>query len=614
MKVALQVIGLFALALLLCGVANAESGPVDATRSRLHLAGELAREGRYEEALELYRELVEAHPEHTKAVRGLKSCLLELKRYDELLEILEGEHARAPGQPALLEELGTANARNGDREAALGWWRQILDAQERTRGSYAFVADLLARNRMFDEALALYAEADSAYPGKFTRQKASLHELRFEFEEATWEYLKFLQESPTALSYVEGRLLRIGENEEGLGNVIGRVETWIEQRLPERPSGPRDGPRRSLTDRVVFTKLLGDLYLESGDHEEARLHYFRLVDEEPGQFSALLVFGKRCQTDGEHEVAIRVFERIVEGFPNVRAVPSALLEIATSQSRLERWDDALATYARLTSEYPETDHAYTARFETGRILREGQRDPDAAEEVFRRLIHAGPGPWGEADPQFEVAECAIWRGDLETARGIYGAIRARNFSPATHERALYEEARASFYLERFPAADSLFKEVAVQFPKGLHVNDALEFSILINTNTDTDEVMGRYARARHQLRTASPDDAVETLTALADEHPRAFLVDEALLLLGRAHREAGEPVAALAALERAVVEAQVMDLAAAARLLRARILQEDLGDPAAALAEYEELLVTYPETLAADRARDLSADLQRALP
>jgi len=603
---------LLAVLLSVPAAAQAPEG-FDVTGSRLHLASELAREGRFDEALELYREIVQAHPEDAKALRGLKSCLLELKRYDELLEILEAELARSPRHPAILEELGTACARNGDREAALGWWRQILDVQDGTRGAYSFVADLLARNRMFDEALAVYAEADSVHPGKFTRQKASLHELRFEFEEATDEYLKFLQESPTALSYVEGRLLRIGETEEGLGKVIARVEKWMARNLAGT-SGAAEGPEGPITDRVVFTKLLGDLHLESGNHDQARRQYFRLVDEEPSQFSALLVFGKRCQTDGQHEVAIRVFERIVKDFPGVRAVPSALLEIATSQAALARWDDALETYTRLEREYPETDFAHTAAFESGKILREGRRDPDAAEEVFRGLIRVGAGPWGEAEPQFEVAECAVWRGDLETAQGIYRAIRQRQFSEGTRERALYEEARAAFSLNRFPEADSLFKEVAVQYPKGLHVNDALEMSILINTNSDTDEVMSQYALARLQLRTARPDEAVKTLVSLTDKHRGAFLADESLLLLGEAHRAAGEPAKALDALERAVREAQVMDLAAAARLLRARILQEDLANPAAALAEYEELLVTYPETLAADRARDLSSALQRALP
>ena len=580
-------------------------------RSRLHLAGELLRENKYEEALELYREVVQRRPDDPKAVRGLKNCLLELKRYDELLEILQRELAASPRHPAILEELGTVSARNGDREAALGWWKQILDVQRRTRGSYSFVADLLARNRMFDEALEVYAEADSVYAGKFTRQKASLHELRFEFEDATREYLRFLEDSPTALSYVEGRLLRIGESEEGLGAVIVRVEQWMEDQSTR--SGAADG-RRSQSSEVVFRKLLGDLHLEAGDHEQARLHYFRLVDDEPGQFGALLVFGKRCQTDGKHEVAIRVFERIIHDFPSVRAVPSALLEIALSETKLGRWDEALGTFERLVAEYPETNFAHTARYEMGRILREGKRRPDEAELVFRELIRFGPGPWGEADPQFEVAECAIWRDDLETARGIYRAIRERPFSEDTRERALFEEARALFYLKDLANADSLFKEVAKQYPKGLHVNDALEFSILINTNSDPEEVLGRYADARLRLRTGLAEDAVLALESLTEDHPRSLILDEALLLLGRAHREAGDFHSALLVLERAVAEAQVMDLAAAARLLRAEILHRNLEDPGAALAEYEELLVTYPETLAADRARDLSADLQRALP
>jgi TolA-binding protein len=213
-----------------------------------------------------------------------------------------------------------------------------------------------------------------------------------------------------------------------------------------------------------------------------------------------------------------------------------------------------------------------------------------------------------------VAECAVWRGDLETARGIYRAVRERPFSSATRERALFEEARTLFHMGSLAEADSLFKQVAQQFPKGLHVNDALELSILVNTNSGDDDAVARYADAALSLRTGNPEAAVETLDALVAERPDGAIVDESLLLLGRAHREAGRPDRALAVLQRAVDEAQVMDLAADARLLRAKILAEDKRDRAAALAEYEELLVAYPETLAADRARDLSGELKRVLP
>ncbi len=575
-------------------------------RSRLHLAQEYQREGRFEEALALFEEVRATHPDDGRARRGAKTCLLELKRYDELTEILQQELRETPDQPALLEELGTVAARKGDRAAAAEWWRRILDVQQGSRAAYTFVADLMARNRMLDEALSVFAEADSVHPGRFTRQKASLHEQRFEFDEATDGYLDYLERSPTGLSYVEGRLLRIGEAEEGLGAVIERVER---RRQAERDRGGEVG-----TMDVTYRKLLGDLHLEAGDHESARQHYFKLVDEAPNQYASLLVFGKRCQTDGRYDVAIRVFERIVDEFPDARAVPSALAEIARCQADLERYDDALATQARIVEAYPETDFAHAARFETGRLLREGKGQPEAAEAVFRELVPMRRGPWGEADPQFEVAECAVWQRDLERAGGIYGAIRARDFSEPTRERALFEEARTLYYAHDFPAADSLFKQVAQEFPKGDHVNDALGFSILVNTNPDPEEVLGPYATSRLLVRVGRPGEAVTTLEELLRAHSDAAIADEALLLLGVAHRADAAPQAALAALKRAVAEAQVQDLAAEARLLRAEIYADDLGDSAAALAEYEELMVAYPETLSADRARDRSAELTRMLP
>jgi tetratricopeptide (TPR) repeat protein len=589
-------------------------------RSRLRLAGEYLKEKRWEEALDLYREIVAGDPDSGPGRRGLKACLLELKLYDELQEILEDELARWGEHPTVLEELGTVAARRGDRETAARRWRRILEIQQHTRGAYTFVADLMIRNRLLDEALDVYAEAERRHPGRFLRQKAALHELRFEFDAATVEYLRFLESSPTALSFVEGRLMRIGESEEGLGPVIERTENWI-RTAPRRSAASGNGegggaPSASASPALhtVFRKLLGDLYLEAGNHEAAREEYFRLVDEMPSQYGALLVFGKRCQTDGEHEVAIRVFERIVAEIDDAKARPSALSEIAAGYAALGRWDEALATWTRLEADYPETDFAYRGKLETGRILREGKRDPVAAEAVFRELIAIGEGPWPEAEPQFQVAECAVWSGDLEMAGGIYSSMRARRFSPDTMERALFEEARVRFYRNELAVADSLFKEVAQVYPKGLHVNDALQFSILINTNPDEAEVLGKYAAARLKMRTKDPDGAVALLQELDREHEIAAIRDEALLLQGRALRAAGHPQRALATLERAISEAMVMDLAAEAHFLRGSILAEDLGDAAAALAEYEELLVTYPETLAADRARDLTADLSRMLP
>jgi tetratricopeptide (TPR) repeat protein len=416
---------------------------------------------------------------------------------------------------------------------------------------------------------------------------------------------------------VEGRLLRMGETEDGLGPVIGRVEQWLAAAGAPPPAGEgaaEDPDPEAHASDLVFRKLLGDLHLEAGDHERAAEHYFRLAEDVPGQFGSLLAFGKRCQTDGKHAVAIRVFEHVVERPGDARLVPAALTEIARSWQALGNWEAALAAYERLTTEFAETDYGLAARLEQGRVLRDGKRDLEGAEGRFRELIAIGRGPWGEAEPQFEVAECAVWRGDLETAGGIYRAIRGRPFSPETRERALFEEARVLFLGGKLAAADSLFKQVAQEYPEGRHVNDALEFSILVNTNSGGDEAMAEYAGALMSLRTLRPQEAVTALEGIVTRHAGAAIVDEALLLLGRSWRESGDPVRALEVLERAVAQAQVPDLAASARLLRAEILAEDQGDRAAALAEYETLLVTYPETLAADRARDLAGDLKRVLP
>jgi tetratricopeptide (TPR) repeat protein len=616
-----------------------QPNPVD-IRSRIHLADELLREKKFPEALELYRELHRAQPSDPRVRMGLKACLLELKQYEELETLLRRELQEWPDDPSVLEQLGVASARRGNRDEATRWWKKIIEVQAGSRGSFELVADLFARNRMLDEAMATYTQADSLFPGEFTRQKAALHETRFEFEKATEEYLRYLESNPSSLSYVEGKLLRIGESEGGLQGVIERVMRASQKHevgakkpgaakkdgegrkedgdkkdgaAKKQEGGAKGSREKSSTDAIFYRKLLGDLHLEAGNHDGAADQYLLLAEESPSQFSSLIVFGKRCQTDGAYNAAIRVFSHIVEKQPDARSVPSALTEIAACQVQLHRWDDALATYDRLETGYPQTSYALAARAERAKILLRGKGLPDEAEAIYRELLEED-GPWGEADPQFGVAECALWKEDFTKAHGIFAEIRAREFSEETRERALFEDGSTFLYEGNFVQADSLFKEVAKQFPKGAHVNDALSLSILVNTNPDEPEILARYGTAMHRVRTGRVKEAIPLLQSLEVEKPTAAIADEVLLLLGRAHRANGDPRAAIAILDRAIVAAQVPDLGAESRLLKADILAKDLQQSAAALAEYEEILVSAPETLAADRAREEAAALRRALP
>jgi tetratricopeptide (TPR) repeat protein len=584
------------------------NNPVD-VRSRLHLADEYLREKRYAEALEIYRELDKSNPKDPRVRAGLKSCLLELKQYEELERLLRRELEEWPDDPSVLEQLGTTSARRGNRDEAIRWWRRILEVQDKSRGSFELVADLFARNRMLDEALGIYAQADSLFPGEFTRQKAALHETRFEYEQATKEYLNYLESNPSSLSYVEGKLMRIGESEGGLQNVIERVSRAAKAH-DAKAKAPDDN---SGMEAIFYRKLLGDLYLEAGNYDGAADQYLALAKDSPSQYSSLIVFGKRCQTDGAYAAAIRVFQSIVDKQPDARAVPSALTEIASCQAQLRRWDDALVTYDRLEKNYPETSYALSARSERARILLRGKGLPDEAEGIYRSILRED-GPWGEADPQFGIAECALWKEDFTKAHGILNEIREREFSDDTRERALFEDGTVYLYEGNFTQADSLFKEVAKQYPKGAHVNDALSYSILVNTNPDDAETLHRYGIALHRLHTGRVQEAIPLLEALDKEKPKAAISDEVLLLLGRAQRENGNAQAAIAVLDRAITAAQVPDLAADSRLLKADILSKDLHQSQAALAEYEEILVNSPETLAADRAREEAAALRRALP
>lgn len=72
-----------------------------ASRELLAKASELARDERWDEACTLFRSMLKTEPDDLQATIGLGTCLLQMRRYKEALDILGLLQERLPDDPAL---------------------------------------------------------------------------------------------------------------------------------------------------------------------------------------------------------------------------------------------------------------------------------------------------------------------------------------------------------------------------------------------------------------------------------------------------------------------------------------------------------------------------------
>ena len=123
------------------------------------LADALRRRQRYEEAIEIYRGMLEIDPEYAPAHAGIGYALLQLKRYEEAAESLARSISFEPESPEAGDRhvaMGRASAELGRREAAAQHYVRALEIDARNAKALDSFAVLRFRQQRYEEALRLY--------------------------------------------------------------------------------------------------------------------------------------------------------------------------------------------------------------------------------------------------------------------------------------------------------------------------------------------------------------------------------------------------------------------------------------------------------------------------
>ncbi len=137
---------------------NAVTDSVDV---RFGVARMVEHNGDIKDALDLYRQLLDDHSDHTEARHRYGIVLLKLERLDEAIEQLVIASEEQPTSAAILGDLGYAHYLAGedrDAESLLKDALSIEPSDERLANNLALV---VGRQGRFDEALQLFRQTGS---------------------------------------------------------------------------------------------------------------------------------------------------------------------------------------------------------------------------------------------------------------------------------------------------------------------------------------------------------------------------------------------------------------------------------------------------------------------
>ncbi len=451
-------------------------------------------------------------------------------------------------------------------------------------------------------------------------------------------------------------------------------------------------PDGKYADQASF--FLGESHYHQGNRKEAVAHYARVVQAHPEsalRADALYALGGTYEELQRYEDAGRVYDRFLKEFEDSPLVPEirlrkaettigtgqyaeavevleelaalpdfafadqALFRKAFSLVQLDRLGEAAELYAKLATDYPESEYASDAVLAAGRCfyraaqfeeaakwfqtalesggevalesahwlsriaLRDG--DPQGALEVAEQALEtAGDSPFlvdlkmDQADAYYELPE------GQAKALPIYLAVAKDHAEHDLAPQALYKAAFAAMELKQYKQAKDLVNAFLRDFPEHSLVAD-VRF-----VGAESDRLLGRHDQAESAYRSLIQErsdhaqldfwtirlastlyvqqkyaEVLSTLEPLIQRLEEPEMLAEAQHLIGASQFHSEAFSAAIASLSAALEASPRYPLADETMLLLGRAQRAD-GQSAAAVETLKKLIADFPNSRILDQA------------
>ncbi len=574
-------------------VANAQPNP--------ELAHQYFKNGEYEKAAELYRQLSEG----TRAVNDLYfdrylSCLLQLERYEEAESALKRQLKRTPENSRLYVAYGKLYERLGKTEEARAQYEQAISSVANDYSAIYTLAEAFAQNAQFDYAIRTYERGNQLGkdPRRFAYPLAEIYRRKGDIPKMIEQYLLHLEADPSRMTLVQTQLSRFlpqGDYPELQRQLYARIQA---------------------NDMVELVELLAWSFVQRKDYRSAMRQY-RALDKrlnEPGQ--RVFQLANDAANARDYETAIAGYEYIIqEKGPRNPFFFSAKRELMKTRRRkiTDDYNYTQQYLKTLEAEYEQFIAEYGRNRNTADIILELAdleayylNDLPKAIGLLDSLI-AMPGISrhlvGRA--KINLGDFYLMSGDIWESTLLYSQVDKDFREELLGQEARFKNARLSYFNGDFEWAQAQFDALKASTSK-LLANDAIDQSVFImdNLNTDaTTEAMAIYAQAELLVFQNRFADATRLLDSLQRTFPETSLLDDVLYLKAQI-AERKRDYAQAAAFYQEIAEKFPQDIRADNALYAwALLLEERLGQPEKAMELYEKIFVDYSSSVFSVDAR-----------
>lgn len=576
--------------------------------NQLRIAQNLERRGNFQRALDIFKKLYQEVPANQFYYEGIKRTMLQLKHFDELLQIINKQIART-NDARFYADVGNVYYRMNEADKAFEVWQGTVSQFANSRATYTYIANAMLANRLYDEAIEVYEQGRKHLkePSSFVFELANIYVLRLKFKAATREYLSHLETNPNQFNYIESRIVGYTKDRDRAFEIADVLKNSL------RKSG----------QKYLIRKLMADIYLRVKEFGLA-LEQFKIMEKLSPQNKKrddaflgkeLYFFADKALRAEKYAYAEDAFQLILNNYPKSNFIPKAMFGLAVSKQKQGLSAEALLQFREVIKKNGITKMAQESQFQIGEIYYEKLFDLEKAVSAYKALLSRYPKNKFINQAYFRLGDCNLAAGKYSDAAKWY--FRSKNLLQprnGLYDQATYKIAYLLFLQADYDSAlvtlDEILDKMGNATVNQDYANDALELSFLIQENKDKNEQALRiYSSARKLHLRKNYKETADTLQTILDKFPSAPVVELVLLDLGNIENLQGNHAQAISNFEKLLGEHPESVYNGMAQKRIAEIYETNLVDLQKAFQAYEKVLVNYPMSVYTEDVRQKLREL-----
>lgn len=570
----------------------------------MQLAFSYYNSSEYEKASYLFESLFEKTKSKTYFIYYL-NCLLNTENYDKAEKAVKKQISSQKNDPSYRIFYGYLFKRQNFIDKANTEYDAVLEQLKPDKNMILNCSNLFQSVSEYEYAEKTLLKGALLTGESYTSYLFSVYSASRNQKKLVQTGLDWVEEAPQSTVNVQN-MFQYYVNNDINDEFYDILRTAVLQRIQKSPS-------------TLMSEILIWLFLQKKNFKSAALQAKALDKRLGEQGQRLIILGDEALSAKDFEAASQCYSYVLDKGRDGQYYQRAVFGVLTSM--YERVDSGDITDS---SEILSLERRYISTFDefglNNKIVNEIKNysnletyhlnSPEKAKALIEKSLEMPSLNYSQkAQLNLTLGEIELFSGDVWGATMTFAKVENDNKQNEYGDEAKLRKAKIAYYTGNFKWAASQVDVLKAATSK-LVANDAMELSLLITDNSDSDTVLGIYARADMYFSQNQFVKAVLSLDSIIEKYPASGLVDESWFLKARISERSHDWRKAAEYYKKVADDYSYDVLADKAAFRFAEISSQRLSDTAKAREYYMKILTDYPGSVFAPDSREKYRKLQ----